>query len=59
MHDPSITLSPPIILAKPAERWARKAAGPRFLREETDVFPKDPKIAVLPKRYLILIRESR
>ncbi len=34
--------------AKPAERWGRKATGPRFLREVTDDSPKDPKVAELP-----------
>ncbi len=29
----------------------RKATGLRFIREATDDSPKDPKIAVLPKRY--------
>jgi len=29
--------------AKPAERRARKATGPRFLREAMDDFPKDPR----------------
>ncbi len=34
--------------AKPAERWGRKATGPRFLREAMDDSPKDPKTAELP-----------
>ena len=34
--------------AKPVERRGRKATGPRFLREATEDFPKDPKIAGLP-----------
>ena len=28
---------------KPAVRLGRKATGPRFLREEMDVSPKDPR----------------
>ncbi len=35
--------------AKPAERRGRKATGPRFLREATEDFPKEPKTAELPR----------
>ena len=34
--------------SKSGEKEGRKATGPRFLRDNQDDFPKDPKIAGLP-----------